>query len=82
MLIAIFLLTIVHPGYILVGPESHLPSRKEKKTLRKATKQEKKATKEEKKTRKDSTKKAWYIKSANSHEKELVDVEQGPGTRD
>ncbi len=82
MLIAIFLLTIVHPGYILVGPESHFPSRKEKKATRKARKQEKKARKEEKKARKELTKRAWYSKGANSHENELVDVEQGPGARD
>lgn len=47
MFLALLLLSTVHPGRVLVGPDSEFPrqSRKEKKIL----KQEKKAMKQEKK---------------------------------
>ncbi|GKU04006.1 rta1 protein [Fusarium langsethiae] len=47
ILIALVLLNIVHPGYVLRGPESEFPklSRKEKKALKEQKKQAKKARK-------------------------------------
>ncbi|RFU35114.1 hypothetical protein B7463_g1244, partial [Scytalidium lignicola] len=52
MFIAIGLMNIIHPGSVLVGPESEFPkgpSRKEKKAIKAAKKAEKQAVKEEKK---------------------------------
>ncbi|KAF2248011.1 hypothetical protein BU26DRAFT_325639 [Trematosphaeria pertusa] len=49
MLIAIFILTVVHPGLALKGPESEFPSRKERKAEKKKIKAEKKARKRERK---------------------------------
>lgn len=49
MLIAAFLLAVVHPGTVLKGPESQFPSRKERKVERVARKAEKKEIKEAKK---------------------------------
>ena len=46
MLAALTLLCIVHPGMSLVGPDSHFPSRKERKALKKEKKAKKKAAKE------------------------------------
>ena len=50
MCLALLLLSVIHPGRVLVGPESEFPqlSRKEKKTM----KQEKKALRREKKEEK------------------------------
>ena len=49
MLLASIILSIIHPGIVLVGPESEFPSRKEKKAMKKANKEAKKARKAEKK---------------------------------
>lgn len=38
MMLALLLLAVMHPGIILVGPESNLPSRKERKLEKKAKK--------------------------------------------
>jgi hypothetical protein len=53
-LIALVLLNIMHPGFVLRGPDSEFPklSRKEKKALKQQKKQEKKQAKETKKARK------------------------------
>ncbi|EWZ41528.1 RTA1 like protein-domain-containing protein [Fusarium oxysporum Fo47] len=54
ILIALVLLNIVHPGFVLRGPDSEFPklSRKEKKALKQQKKMEKKQAKEAKKARK------------------------------
>lgn len=54
ILIALVLLNIMHPGFVLRGPDSEFPklSRKEKKALKQQKKQEKKQAKEAKKARK------------------------------
>jgi len=51
MLLAVFLLNVVHPGTVLRGPESEFPrlSRKAKKALKLEKKERKRAAKEEKK---------------------------------
>ncbi|KAF2471871.1 uncharacterized protein BDR25DRAFT_333856, partial [Lindgomyces ingoldianus] len=49
MLLGIVILTVIHPGMVLQGPESEFPSRKERKAEKKAKKAEKKARKEERK---------------------------------
>jgi hypothetical protein len=45
MMIALLLLAIIHPGIVLKGPGSELPSRKERKAEKKARKAEKKSRK-------------------------------------
>lgn len=47
MFLALLLLLIVHPGMVLVGPESEFPrySRKEKKEMKRQAKEEKKQRK-------------------------------------
>ncbi|KAG5658346.1 hypothetical protein KAF25_010527 [Fusarium avenaceum] len=54
ILIALVLLNVMHPGFVLRGPDSEFPklSRKEKKALKQQKKQEKKQAKETKKARK------------------------------
>ncbi|KAF5647333.1 phospholipid-translocating ATPase [Fusarium sp. NRRL 52700] len=54
ILIALVLLNILHPGFVLRGPDSEFPklSRKEKKALKQQKKMEKKQAKEAKKARK------------------------------
>ncbi|KAG7415063.1 RTA1 like protein-domain-containing protein [Fusarium sp. MPI-SDFR-AT-0072] len=54
ILIALVLLNIMHPGFVLRGPDSEFPklSRKEKKALKQQKKMEKKQAKEAKKARK------------------------------
>ncbi|KAF5561037.1 phospholipid-translocating ATPase [Fusarium phyllophilum] len=54
ILIALVLLNIMHPGFVLRGPDSEIPklSRKEKKALKQQKKMEKKQAKEAKKARK------------------------------
>ncbi|TVY72204.1 putative lipid transporter atnI [Fusarium oxysporum f. sp. cubense] len=54
ILIALVLLNIMHPGFVLRGPDSEFPklSRKEKKALKQQKKIEKKQAKEAKKARK------------------------------
>jgi hypothetical protein len=49
MVLAILILTVVHPGLVLKGPESEFPSRKERKAEKKARKVAKKAEKMERK---------------------------------
>ncbi|ORY13041.1 RTA1 like protein-domain-containing protein [Clohesyomyces aquaticus] len=49
MVLAMTILTVIHPGMVLKGPESEFPSRKERRAEKKAKKAEKKAQKEEKK---------------------------------
>ncbi|KAF2178362.1 RTA1-domain-containing protein [Zopfia rhizophila CBS 207.26] len=49
MLLAIIILSVIHPGIVLKGPESEFPSRKERRAEKKAKKAEKKARKAEKK---------------------------------
>jgi hypothetical protein len=49
MMVALFILVVVHPGLALKGPESEFPSRKEKKAEKKAVKAEKKRVKQAKK---------------------------------
>jgi hypothetical protein len=53
MTLAILILAVVHPGLALKGPESELPSRKEKKAEKKRAKAEKKALKEDRKKAKN-----------------------------
>ena len=55
MLLAGIILSIIHPGMVLVGPESEFPSRKEKKAMKKANKEAKKARKAEKKLGQEGT---------------------------
>ncbi|OCL11240.1 hypothetical protein AOQ84DRAFT_314190 [Glonium stellatum] len=55
MFLAGLILCIIHPGMVLVGPESDFPSRKEKKAIRKANKEAKKAKKAEKKLGQENT---------------------------
>ncbi|KAF2706984.1 RTA1 domain-containing protein [Pleomassaria siparia CBS 279.74] len=45
MVTAITILTVIHPGMVLKGPESEFPSRKETRAAKKAKKAEKKAAK-------------------------------------
>ncbi|KAF5621528.1 phospholipid-translocating ATPase [Fusarium sp. NRRL 25303] len=54
ILIALVLLNIMHPGFVLRGPDSEFPklSRKEKKAIKQQKKMEKKQAKEAKKARK------------------------------
>ncbi|PNP56026.1 hypothetical protein FNYG_15387 [Fusarium nygamai] len=54
ILIALVLLNIMHPGFVLRGPDSEFPklSRKEKKAIKQQKKMEKKQAKEVKKARK------------------------------
>ncbi|KAF4496485.1 phospholipid-translocating ATPase [Fusarium agapanthi] len=54
ILIALVLLNIMHPGFVLRGPDSEFPklSRKEKKAIKQQKKMEKKRAKEAKKARK------------------------------
>ncbi|EWG45433.1 hypothetical protein FVEG_06228 [Fusarium verticillioides 7600] len=54
ILIALVLLNIMHPGFVLRGPDSEFPklSRKEKKAIKQQKKMEKKQAKETKKARK------------------------------
>ncbi|KAF4445120.1 hypothetical protein F53441_10962 [Fusarium austroafricanum] len=54
ILIALVLLNIMHPGFVLRGPDSEFPklSRKEKKALKQLKKMEKKQAREAKKARK------------------------------
>ncbi|KAJ4270134.1 hypothetical protein NW762_001807 [Fusarium torreyae] len=54
ILIALVLLNVMHPGFVLRGPNSEFPklSRKEKKALKEQKKQDKKRAKEVKKARK------------------------------
>lgn len=49
MLLALTLFCVVHPGMVLIGPESEFPklSRKEKKALKKEKKAAKKAAREQ-----------------------------------
>ncbi|KAF2786236.1 hypothetical protein K505DRAFT_330487 [Melanomma pulvis-pyrius CBS 109.77] len=49
MVTAITILTVLHPGMVLKGPESEFPSRRERKAAKKEKKAEKKARKAEKK---------------------------------
>ncbi|OCK80373.1 RTA1-domain-containing protein [Lepidopterella palustris CBS 459.81] len=48
MLVAIIILSVMHPGMVLVGPESEFPSRKEKEAMKKAKKEAKTASEERK----------------------------------
>lgn len=49
MVLACFILAVVHPGIALKGPESEFPSRKERKAEKKKLKAEKKMRKQERK---------------------------------
>jgi hypothetical protein len=49
MVLAAFILAVIHPGMVLKGPESEFPSRKERKAEKKAKKAAKKAEKRERK---------------------------------
>lgn len=72
MLLAGIILSIIHPGMVLVGPESEFPSRKEKKAMKKANKEAKKARKAEKKLGQEGT--AYF--PVNDHSStNLVQVE-------
>ncbi|KAM0316905.1 hypothetical protein ACHAPQ_011170 [Fusarium lateritium] len=74
ILIALVLLNIMHPGFVLRGPDSEFPklSRKEKKALKQQKKQEKKQAKEAKKARK-----------AGAHEFKSLSVdERSTGSRE
>ncbi|KAF5634482.1 phospholipid-translocating ATPase [Fusarium tjaetaba] len=57
IMIALVLLNIMHPGFVLRGPDSEFPklSRKEKKAIKQQKKMEKKQAKEAKKARKTGT---------------------------
>ena len=55
MLLAGIILSIIHPGMVLVGPESEFPSRKEKKAMKKANREAKKTRKAEKKLGQEGT---------------------------
>jgi hypothetical protein len=74
MLVAFYLMNVVHPGRVLVGPESEFPrlSRKEKKAAKAEKKEGKMREREEKRAVKEERKR-------RNHEQTGTDVESGLG---
>jgi hypothetical protein len=70
MSLAVYLINCVHPGAILVGPESEFPtkSRKQKKEEKELKKEAKKAEKEQKRAQKEAktAEKDGWMKKSNS----------------
>jgi hypothetical protein len=85
MFIAILLLNVLHPGRVLVGPESEFPSltRKQKKELKRVQKEEKRRIKEEKKMTKDKRKKGYVEGDVELLEADRANAnqQQGRGSR-
>ncbi|KAF2264670.1 hypothetical protein CC78DRAFT_224277 [Lojkania enalia] len=78
MLMAALILTVIHPGLVLKGPDSEFPPRKQRKAEKKAKKAEKKALKMHKRRERNGWSHDAYLPVQMSNEQPITsNVEMG-----